>query len=139
MADLASVATAHERAITGITHYNAAHAWGRWEKYCTSIGCKEFTSTDLNNRNKFLSSGLLARLSEKEDSQHQGMRHWLREQSDVPSHMWYRPSGQRADQTPLKTMTTTLACFYQDSSTLSKTKTQKKSKKKPFHSQSLTN
>ncbi len=56
------------------------------------LGARIFTLMDLSDKSKFSFSGLLAWLSGKEDSRHQGMRHWLREQSEKPSYMWRRPS-----------------------------------------------
>jgi hypothetical protein len=51
-------------------------------------------------------------LSEKDGSCSIALTHWLKAQSEVPSHMWYRPFGNRADRIPPKTQTTCLASFY---------------------------
>ncbi len=67
MADLAFAGATCERGITGATQYNAAQAWGRWEKFAHPLGAKIFTSTDLSDKRKFSSLGLLAWLSGKED------------------------------------------------------------------------
>jgi hypothetical protein len=61
-------------------------------------------------------------LSEKDESRKIAMRCWLKEQSGVPFHMWFRPSGQWGDRTPQKTMTENLASFYHDSIELTRTK-----------------
>ena len=55
-------------------------------------------------------------LSEKAGSRKIALNHWLKEQLEVPSHMWYRPFGNWADRIPLRTQTTFLASFYQCSS-----------------------
>ncbi len=54
MADLAAAAAAHERAITGVTHDNAARAWGRWTKYCSSIRCDDFYLDGLGRQEQIL-------------------------------------------------------------------------------------
>ncbi len=51
-------------------------------------------------------------LSGKEDSRGIAMKHWLRAQSEVPSHMWFRLSGRQEDRTPQRTKTMSLASFY---------------------------
>ena len=38
MADLAAAEVAREGAVTGKTHEDQARAWGRWEKWCDSVG-----------------------------------------------------------------------------------------------------
>ncbi len=60
--------------------------------------------------------------------------HWLREQSGVPFHMWYRPSGWRADRTRQRTKIMNFTSFYQDSSEPFKMKVPSKLSKKalPF-------
>jgi hypothetical protein len=42
MADSTTAVATHERAGMGATHNNKVRAWGRWEKYCQSIGCSNF-------------------------------------------------------------------------------------------------
>jgi hypothetical protein len=43
MADLLAAAASRERAITGASHDDGAHAWGRWQQWCwcESVGCNE--------------------------------------------------------------------------------------------------
>jgi hypothetical protein len=53
------------------------------------------------------------------------MDHWLREQSEVPYHMWFRPSGRTDGQIPRKTRIWSLDGFYTDYSEPSRTKTRK--------------
>ncbi len=72
-------------------------------------------------------------LSEKEGSRRIALNHWLKAQSEVPSHMWYRPFGNRDDRIPLKTQTTCLASFYHDSSDPTETTIPRKFNKKPYH------
>ena len=50
-------------------------------------------------------SALLPWLSAREDSCGIAMKHWPKAQSEVPFHMWFRPSGRRADR-PVKKRTT---------------------------------
>ena len=61
-------------------------------------------------------SGHLPWLSGRDGSQKIALTHWLKAQSEVPSHMWYRPFGNREDRVLQKMQTTCLASFYQDSS-----------------------
>jgi hypothetical protein len=49
--------------------------------------------TDSADKSKYSSLGLLAWLSVEGDSCCHGMTHWLKEQSEVPHHMWLRPFG----------------------------------------------
>ncbi len=57
MADLAAVAAAHKRAITGATHDNAAQAWRRWTKNCSSIGYDDFYLNGLGRQEQILILG----------------------------------------------------------------------------------
>ncbi len=57
MADLTAAAAAHERAIMGATHNDAAQAWGRWTKYCLSIGCNSFYLDGLSRQEQILILG----------------------------------------------------------------------------------
>jgi hypothetical protein len=74
------------------------------------------TLTSSASLNEISCSGLLPWLSEKADSHAIALNHWLKAQSEVPSHMWYRPFGNRAYRIPLKTQTPCLASFFHDSS-----------------------
>ena len=78
-------------------------------------------------------------LSGKEDSRGIAMKHWLRAQSEVPSHMWFRPSGRQEDRTPQRTKTMSLASFYRDNSEPSKTTIPNSNNKRPSPSSSSTN
>ena len=71
-------------------------------------------------------------LSEKDDSRGNAMRCWLKAQSEVPFHMWFRPSGRRADRTPQKTMTMNLASFYHGNTELTRTTIPNKNNKRPY-------
>ena len=51
------------------------------------------------------------------------MTPWLKAQSEVPSHMWRRPSGKTTAQTPQGMRTGSLAAFYQGSTVASATPT----------------
>jgi hypothetical protein len=76
-------------------------------------------------------SGHLQWLSGKEDSRTTAMKHWLKGQSAVPFHMWYRPSGQQDGKIPRRTKTTSLASFYRDNSEPSKTTIPNSNNKRP--------
>ena len=39
LVDLLAAAASRERAITGASHDDGARCWGRWQKWCKSIGC----------------------------------------------------------------------------------------------------
>ena len=56
------------------------------------------------------------------DFRDQLMTPWLRAQSEIPSHLWARPSGRTDTQTQPLTKIDSLACFYSDSSAPSETK-----------------
>ena len=64
---------------------------------------------------------------------------WLKAQSKVPSHMWFRPSGRTIDQTPPKTKTESLVDFYQGFLELSRMMIQKRNSKKPSRKLSSEN
>jgi hypothetical protein len=78
-------------------------------------------------------------LSEKDGSWGIALNHWLKEQSAVPSRMWYRSFGNWEDRIPQKTQTTCLASFYHGSSGPTGMMTPKKCNKRPFLSPSLMN
>jgi hypothetical protein len=78
-------------------------------------------------------------LSEKDGSRSIALTHWLKAQSEVPSRMWYRPFGNRADRIPLNTQTTCLVSFYQGSSGPIDMTIPKKCNKRPFLSLSSKN
>jgi hypothetical protein len=83
---------------------------------------------------------LLPWLSEREDFCGNAIVNvWLREQHEAPYHMWCRPSGQRADQTPQKMQIANLASFYQGSPEPTKTTIPSKCSKRPYHLPSSMN
>jgi hypothetical protein len=69
-------------------------------------------------------------LCEREDIRGQLMRSWLKAQSEVPSHMWLRPSGIMTGPTPPKTTMASLDAFYQGYSELLKRKIQRRNNRK---------
>jgi hypothetical protein len=91
------------------------------------------TSTNSAKSSKISCLEPLRWLSEKEGSRRIALNHWLKAQSEVPSHMWYRPFGNREDRIPPKTQTTCLASFYQGSSDPTETTIPRKFNKRPFH------
>jgi hypothetical protein len=100
----------------------------------TSIPSDWKTTTSLTHsqgHNSTESCAPLPWLCERRDFQDQLMINWLREQSEVPSRMYARPSGTTADSTQPRTTMDNLASFYHDYSELSKTKIQVKCNKKP--------
>jgi hypothetical protein len=70
-------------------------------------------------------------LSEADNSQMKKLEHWLRAQSEVPSQMWYRPSGRWGDRIQLKMQTTSLASFYCNNFGHSEMTIPKKNNKRP--------
>jgi hypothetical protein len=68
--------------------------------------------------------------------QDQLMTPWLRAQSEVPSHLWHRPSGKMIGQTLQKTKTVSLDDFYRGNSEPSETMTPIQSNRKPSQSAS---
>lgn len=81
------------------------------------------SSTDSIEHKKSSSWERLPWLCEKEDFPG-NMVHWLREQSAVPSRMWFRPSGRMDGRTPHETTILNLDGFYIDYSEHLRTKTQ---------------
>ncbi len=77
-------------------------------------------STDISESNSWVHSPWHCA---KDDSP-EATVHWLREQSAVPSHMWFRPSGKMDVRTQQKTRIWSLDGFYTDCTMHSKTKTQ---------------
>jgi hypothetical protein len=98
-----------------------------------------FSWTPLQDTNKLSCLEHLQWLSGKEDSRGIAMRCRLKEQSEVPCHMWFSPSGWREDRTPQKTRTMSLASFYHDSIKHTKTTIPNKNNKRPYHSLCSTN
>jgi hypothetical protein len=70
------------------------------------------------------------------DSRDQVMLPWLREQSQIPSHIWHRPSGRTDDPTHPLTTIDNLASFYRGNTEPSGTRTPQPSSKKPSHASS---
>jgi hypothetical protein len=99
------------------------------------------TSSWINSQEMSESSCLehLQWLSEKDNSCRIAMRCWLKEQSKVPLHMWFRPSEQREDRTQQKMTTLNLAFFYHDSNKLTRKKIPNRSNKRPYHLSCSTN
>jgi hypothetical protein len=98
-----------------------------------------FSWTPLQDTNELSCLEHLQWLSGKDDSRGITMRRWLKAQSEVPCHMWCRPSGRQEDRTPEKTRTMSLASFYHDSIKHTKTTIPNKNNKRPFHSSCSTN
>ncbi len=76
---------------------------------------------------------LLPWLSEKAGSHEIALNHCLKAQSEVPSHMWYRPFENRANRIPLKTQKTCLASFYHNNSGPIATTIPSRCNKRPCH------
>jgi hypothetical protein len=90
------------------------------------------TSSSMASREQAESNSLagLPWLCEREDIRGQLMKSWLKAQSEVPSHMWLRPSGTMTGQTQQKTTTASLDAFYQGYTELLKRKIQRKNSRK---------
>jgi hypothetical protein len=103
------------------------------------LDAQTFSWINSHKMNKFPCLVHLQWLSEKDNSRGIAMRCWLKEQSGVPSHMWFRPSGQWEDRIPQKMVTENLASFYQDSIERTRRKILNKNNKKPYHLLCSTN
>jgi hypothetical protein len=82
---------------------------------------------------------LLPWLSGKAGSRKIALNHWLKAQSEVPSHMWYRPFRNWPNRTPLRTQTTCLASFYHNNSGPIAMTIPSRCNKRPCHMLSLMN
>ena len=71
-------------------------------------------------------------LCERGNFRDQLMRSWLKQQSEVPFHMWHRPSGRMTGQTPQETTTETLDDFYLGYTELLERKIQRKNNKRHY-------
>jgi len=89
------------------------------------------TSTTFQDINESNSSEPLPWLCGKHDFQERLMIPWLKAQSEVPFHMWHRPSGRTTDQTLQGTKMASLADFYLANSGRSGTQTHHQGNKKP--------
>ena len=81
------------------------------------------SSTTSSSPNEPFSLERLPWLCGRGDFRDQLMIPWLREQSQIPSHLWHRPSGRMEDATHPSMMTGNLASFYQGSTEPSETQT----------------
>ena len=98
-----------------------------------SVSGTTTTSTHSPGHNSTRSCALSPWLCGRRGFQDQLMISWLKEQSEVPSRMYARPSGTVAGSIQPRTTTGSLASFYQDYSELSETKTQTKCSRKRSH------
>lgn len=81
------------------------------------------TSNHLQDPNEIGSCALLPWLCGKQGFQDRLMTDWLREQSEIPSRMYARPSGRMEDPIQPRTTIGNLASFYNDYFEHSETKT----------------
>jgi hypothetical protein len=91
------------------------------------------TSIHLQDHNNIRSCAPSPWLCGRRGFQDQLMTNWLKEQSEVPSRMYARPSGTVEGSIQPRTTTGNLASFYQDYSELSETKIQTKCNRKRSH------
>ena len=94
----------------------------------------ETTTSSLNHSPSIRESNSLEPLPwlcEKDGFRDQLMTDWLKAQSQVPFHMYARPSEKTASRTPHSTTTPGLVSFYNDSIVASKTQIQRRSTKRP--------
>jgi hypothetical protein len=96
-----------------------------WDKNTSSNHSQELNRTE--------SCALLPWLCDKRDFQEHLMTDWLRKQSEIPYRMYARPSGNTGNQTQPRTMTYSLASFYQDFTDHSEMKILAKSNRKLSH------
>jgi len=88
------------------------------------------SSTHLQDPKETGSCARLPWLCGKQDFQDRLMTDWLKEQSEIPSRMFARPSGRTEDLTQPKTTIGNLASFYNDYFEHSETKTQTRDSRK---------
>ena len=94
----------------------------------------ETTTSSLNHSPSIRESNSLEPLPwlcEKDGFRDQLMTDWLKAQSQVPFHMYARPSEKTASRTPHSTTMPGLVSFYNDSIVASKTQIQRRSTKRP--------
>ncbi len=124
-------------------HHLRAHCALCWTQDGSKIANQSDATTSTwmasQDKNKFSCWANLHWLSEQAIFWGRSTKLWLQAQSEVPFHMWYKPSGRRADQIPLKMQTVNLVSFYQDSSAPTEMMTPSKPNKRPFPFLSLTN
>ena len=91
------------------------------------------TSSSMTSPDTNVSSSLepLPWLCAEEDFQDRLMLPWLKAQSEVPFHMWHRPSGRTTDPTQRGTRMASLEDFYNANGGLSETQTQTPSNRRP--------
>ncbi len=82
---------------------------------------------------KLESSVLLPWLSTYESTLEHLLFPWLQEQSNIPSILWYPPSGRMGMETPQKTIIMRLDSFYRNNTAVSKITTPKKSNIRLFY------
>jgi len=99
----------------------------------TPLGSETISfSTTSQNHNEQESSELSPWLCVKGDFRDSVMLPWLKAQSRIPFHTWYRPSGRTDDKTQQRMKTMSLHSFYHDNSVLSEQKTPRRNNKRPF-------
>ena len=97
-----------------------------------SVSAQTSSSMDSLAHNASSSWELLPWLCERGDFRDRLMRSWLKAQSEVPSHMWHRPSGRMIDPTKPVTTTENLDDFYRGYTALLKRKIQRKNNKRHY-------
>jgi len=58
--DLLAAAASREQAITGASHDDGARSWGRWQKWCESVGCDDLYLDKFSQIKQNLLLGALA-------------------------------------------------------------------------------
>ena len=94
------------------------------------------SSTDSPNQTESRSWEPLPWLCVKGDFRSELMLPWLKAQSEIPFRLWHRPSGTTTDQIQPRTMTASLADFYQGYSEHLETKIQRRNNRKHSQQQS---
>jgi len=113
MADLASAMDARQTAVGGNTLVNETRAWNRYSEYCQSIGLGDnLVLEDMSRTHQIKSSEVLPWLCVKDDFFDHVMLPWLKAQSQIPSTMWLRSSGNTGTMTQNGTLSATLHDFY---------------------------
>ena len=100
---------------------------GRGTDGVSMLKCADFkTTSTLTTANDTSESECLEaspKPCDRQDFLADHMKPWLRQQSEIPSHMWLRPFGTTTGETPPSTKTESLHDFYQDSTEPTETQT----------------
>jgi hypothetical protein len=112
MADCIAAQVARETAVTGKTHKDQARSWTQWTTYCGWIGLLDPFLDNFTHNAQIKLLGAFAMAMRELAFQDHLMSDWLKAQSQVPSHMYVRPSTSTVNPIHPWTMTARLDSFY---------------------------